>query len=434
MKKHIYINIFLAKIGYTPAGVISFDNEKSFSCFSYFPSYMEKNYPPLNPSTLNWRTNNQRHFIVNPLDNKQLLDRTFWELLPNENDWANQILISQHPEYQFMKNIDKLYFLGNRIVGGLHSYVKNTNDEESIKGLDWLQKVQNESIEFHLKNIEKISYIKAINPMISYGGARPKCMFEDDHGDLWIAKFNLPSDPYDMAIGEQIALNMARDIGLEVSESKVVQLSNGENVFLSKRFDRVGDKRYHSLSLFALAPNNEIKRNPLHGGNPGTYMHSLILKYTDFADKHSHDIVTKLIFDLGVNNTDNHLRNTRIILNENNKWKIAPIYDVIFNPNSQAHTYNPANLPIGDLFLNNPSIAAHLAKEYKMDKEFFQSTIKKINLVTGNLDSYCRRYNATAKDKEQLQKAISLGLNRQDYSIEPESAPIINTPKPRHRK
>lgn len=431
MKKHIYINIYLAKIGFVPAGVISFDKEKNFSCFSYFPSYIEKNYPPLNPSTLNWRSTNQRHFIVNPNSNKQLLDRTFWELLPNESDWANQILISKYPEYQYMKNIEKLYFLSNRIVGGLHSYVKELNDEESIKGLDWLEKVHDESIEFHLRNIEKISYVKAINPMTSYGGARPKCMFEDDNGELWIAKFNLPSDPYDMAIGEQIALDMARDSGLEVSDSKIIQLPNGENVFLSKRFDRVGEKRYHSLSLFALAPGNEIQRNPKHGGNPGTYMHELVLKYTDFADKHSHDIVLKLMLDLGINNTDNHLRNTRIILDENNKWKIAPIYDVIFNPNNQSHTYNPGNLPINDLFLNNPDIINHLSKEYKIDKEFFNKSIKKIKSVTENLDNYCKKYNATAEDKAQFQKAINLGLNRKDYTVEMKKEPIKVIPKPK---
>lgn len=431
--KHIYISVNLQTKGFVPAGVITFNDELGYSGFSYFKSYMEQDYPPLNPATLNWRDGNQRHFVVNHQQNSQMLDRTFWEMLPNQNDWGNHVLISRYPEYAHLNNAQKLYFLGNRIVGGLSSYVKEKSEEESISGIDWLEKVRSESIDFYLKNIEKISHIKAINPMTSYGGVRPKCMFEDDNGDLWIAKFNLPNDPYDMAIAEHVALEMASDMGLRCAETKILTLPSGENVFLSKRFDRKGEKRYHSLSLFALAPGSEIfKRNPFAPGNPGGFIQKLVSRYSDFQNMDTVNVVIKMILDIGVNNTDNHLRNMRLILNDQNKWELSPTYDVVFNPYSQNHTYNPAGLPLNQLYLSNPDMIQALSEELNVGKDLVEEKINNAFKVLEKWEDYCDKNKMTSEDKLRVGNAISLGLYRQELTKESvlvEKPKIINAPK-----
>ncbi len=416
--KYIYIRVYLHKKGFVDAGVITFNEEVGYAGFSYFKSYMENNYPPLNPSTLNWRDGYQRHFIVNA-ENQHLLDRTFWEMLPNANDWGNQVLISRYPEYGSMNNAQKLYFLGHRIVGGLESYTQEKGIEENINSLEWLDKVRDESINFYVQNISKISHIKAVNPMTSYGGVRPKCMFEDDNGDFWIAKFNVPNDPYNMAIGEHIALEMARDMGMNCAESKVIKLPSGEDVFLSKRFDRQGEKRYHSLSLFSLAPGNEInKKNYFAPGNPGGFMQKLVSRYSDFNSLDTARTVAKLLLDIGINNTDNHLRNTRLILDENNKWTLSPVFDIIFNPYNQAHTYNPAGLPLSELYLDNPNLPEAIAKELNVDKDIVSSQIEITQNVLSNWESYCDKYQLSQEDKNKIGNAISLGKRRKDYEIE----------------
>lgn len=86
--KHIYISIYLYNKGFIPAGVVTFNSELGYAGFSYFTNYMDADLPPLNPSTLNYRENFQRHFVV-PSSNKHLLDRTFWEMLPQQSDWGN---------------------------------------------------------------------------------------------------------------------------------------------------------------------------------------------------------------------------------------------------------------------------------------------------------------------------------------------------------
>lgn len=412
--KHIYINVYLQKHGFVPAGVITFNEAAGYSGFSYFSSYIEQNLPPLNPSTLNWRENNQRHFIVDPKQNTQMLDRTFWEMLPNSSDWGHQVLSQRFPEYENFKNVEKLYFLGTRTVGGLSSYVKEKANEENIVGVDWLDKIREESIDFYFRNIESISHIKAINPLSSYGGARPKCMFEDENGDYWIAKFNLPNDPYDMAKAEQIAMEMARDIGLETADSKVLELPSGENVFLSKRFDRKGEKRYHSLSLFSLAPGNEMVKNPNVPGNPSSFVQKLIKRYSDFENMDTLNVVLKMLLDIGVNNTDNHLRNLRIILNENNKWQLSPMYDIIFNPYNQNHVYNPAGLPLSELYLSNPNLIGAMSKELGFDKDIIEEKIDLTVKVVERWEEYCEKHNVISQDKLKIGNAVNLGMHRQD--------------------
>lgn len=409
---HIYVNVYLHKRKFVPAGVITFNNNTRQSSFSYFTSYMDKNLPPLNPSTLNWRENNQKHFFVDNTTNNQSLDRTFWELLPNTNDWGNTVLSQKFPEYEHLNSAQKLFFLGKRIVGGLDSYVKDSTKEENIIGIDWLDKIRDESINLFLKRIEQISHIKAINPLSVYAGVRPKCMFEDEEGNFWIAKFNLPNDPYDMAKAEQVAMDMAKDMGIPCAESKILELPSGENVFLSKRFDRIGDQRFHSLSLFALAPGNKINKNENLPNNPASFIKTLISRYSDFENMDVLNIVIKMLLDIGLNNTDNHLRNLRIILNENDKWQLSPMYDIVFNPYSQNHVYNPAGLPLNELYLANPNLSEAMSKELGVNKEIINKKINQIFKVVENWEFYCDKYNVSELDKEKIGNAVTLGLFR----------------------
>jgi len=412
--KHIYISVYLHKRKFVPAGVVTFNEQTDYACFTYFRSYIEQDLPPLNPSTLNWRDGNKRHFFVNTKQNPQMLDRTFWELLPNKNDWGHQVLVQKFPEYEILNNAEKLYFLGSRTVGGLRAHVKEKTFEENITNIDWLDKVRDESIKFYNKIIKQISSVKSVTPLSSYGGARPKCTFQDENGDFWIAKFNLPSDPYNMARVEQIAMDMSRDLGLPTAESKVLTLPSGEDVFLSKRFDRKNNERFHSLSLFALAPGNEMKKNPSIPGKPGGFIQTLIRRYSDFEDMDSLNVVLKMLLDIGVNNTDNHLRNMRIILNRNYKWQLAPMYDIIFNPYNQNHIYNPAGLPTNELYLRNQRLISAMSKELGVKEEIIEQKASDTIKIVENWESYCDKYNLSTEDKDKIASAVMLGLYRQE--------------------
>ena len=414
----ILISIYLHNIGFTPAGVLYIDEDKKYSQFSYLQDYIDNDYPALNPATLNWKSDKKTTFITTIKDNKQMLDRTFWEMLPGQNDWGNQVLISRFPEYQNMNNAQKLYFLGDHIVGGLKAQIQQEVKEESINNIDYLDNIRNESLLFYQKQLNTIKYVGAIKSLTSYGGVRPKCMYEDE-GDFWIVKFNLPDDPYNMAIAEQIAMDMSKDCGIPTADSKLVTLPSGEMAFFSKRFDRINNDRFHSLSFFSLVPGNEhLKTNtPGVQGNPASFIKRLIERYSDFENMDTINFITKMLLDIGVNNTDNHLKNLRIIMNKNYKWELAPMYDIIFNPLNQNHIYNPGNLPQHELYLENPKIITSMSESFNIKPEIIEEQLEKVKQVLYNWEFYCNKYDMNDDDREKIAAAISLGLHRDQHKI-----------------
>lgn len=67
----------------------------------------------------------------------------------------------------------------------------------------------------------------------------------DDQGHLWIAKFPSADDDYDVAAWEKLLHDLARDCGVSVPESRLMQLGGGYQTFLVKRFDRLrADRRF----------------------------------------------------------------------------------------------------------------------------------------------------------------------------------------------
>lgn len=438
--KHIYISIWLHGRGWTPAGTVTYNEGLGYAGFSYFESYIKADLPPLNPATLNHRDGDTRHFVVDSTNNAQMLDRTFWELLPTQGDFGHQALVSRFPQYQSLNNAQKLYFLGNRIVGGLASHVKEMKEEGSVDSVSWLDSVRHEAVAFHLRELSKINQHGAFQAMTSYGGVRPKAMYKDGNGKFWIAKFNLPSDPYDMAIAEHVAILMAKDCGLRVPQTSVLRLPSGENVFLTERFDRRGDERLHSLALYSLAPGIDAERRAPNGGlkpNNAAVLAAIIRRYSDFQNRDTAGLVARMLVDIGFNNTDNHLRNTRLLLNKNGKWELSPVFDVLFNPRSQPHIYNPSGLNLEDNHLSNPELSSAISSLTGAAVEAVEDAKNGVIAVSKDWERYCDDAGMSGEDKIKVKSALALGMNRSElkFQIEKErrvklESLLKKTPKP----
>lgn len=416
--KSIYISIWIYGEGWIPAGTITFNESVGLSGFSYFNSYINNDYPPLNPATLNYRQTQSRHFAIDPRTNKHMLDRTFWELLPMTGDFCTNVLLSRHPEYQTMTHVQKLYFLGNRMVGGLASYVGKEREESSIDSLSWLDQLRKESVDFHLREVSRMYDYKAFDALTSYGGARPKAMYKEKDGTYWIAKFNIPTDPYNMARVEHTAMLMAQASGVIVPRTKVIVLPSGEDVFLTERFDRKDGERAHGLALFSMLPGVHIDKDKLNNpmaphlkGNLSSVMATIVRAVSDFKDADTMNLVLKLLIDVGFNNTDNHLRNTRMILNRNNKWELSPVFDVIFNPASQPFTYNPGGLILNETHLTSDKLVEGISKQTGVNAEMIAIAANKVKGVTENFNKYCDLAGVSMDDRKKIEMAINLGTH-----------------------
>ncbi|MBC8265346.1 MAG: type II toxin-antitoxin system HipA family toxin [Flavobacteriales bacterium] len=162
-------------------------------------------------------------------------------------------------------------------------------------------------------------------PGSSLGGARPKANILDETKHPWIAKFPSKNDTIDKAKWEYLAYKLAQLAGIEMAKSKIENISGNYSTFFTKRFDRLNGERIHFSSAMTMTGNNEDTiRN-----NTASYLE--LAEFIQFAGSNIkndlHQLWKRIIFNIAISNTDDHLRNHGFIL-EKNGWRLSPAYDI----------------------------------------------------------------------------------------------------------
>ncbi|MEO6549717.1 MAG: HipA domain-containing protein [Ferruginibacter sp.] len=165
-----------------------------------------------------------------------------------------------------------------------------------------------------------------VAPGSSLGGARPKANILDDDGHPWIAKFPSQDDTVDKAAWEYLVYRLAIDAGITMATSKIERVGgNKHHTFFTKRFDRLNGERIHFASAMTMTGNSEdiIKEQP------ASYLDlAEFIQYSGSRPKNDlHQLWRRIIFNIAVSNTDDHLRNHGFLI-ENNGWQLSPAYDV----------------------------------------------------------------------------------------------------------
>lgn len=164
-----------------------------------------------------------------------------------------------------------------------------------------------------------------IKPGSSLGGARPKATVLDAEENLWIAKFPSKHDDVNVGAWEKVTHDLAKLCGLNVPESKLVDFSKYGSTFLVRRFDRNGSARVH----FASAMTMLGKIDGASATDGSSYLELVSFIKANGADP-KRDLVElwkRIVFNMAVSNTDDHLRNHGFILKDDG-WHLSPLYDV----------------------------------------------------------------------------------------------------------
>lgn len=162
----------------------------------------------------------------------------------------------------------------------------------------------------------------------SMGGARPKAVVEDD-GALWIAKFNRPDDKWNHAKVERAMLELARECGLHIAESRLTTIGNRDTL-LVKRFDREhtqqGYQRARMLSALTLL---RAEDSPERRENWSYILFAEELRRISSQPKRdTKELFGRMCFNALTTNNDDHPRNHAVIA-MNKEWKLSPAYDLV---------------------------------------------------------------------------------------------------------
>lgn len=119
--------------------------------------------------------------------------------------------------------------------------------------------------------------------------------------------------------------DLARICGLDVPESKLEKFSKLGSTFLVKRFDRNGEQRIHFASAMTLLG----KTDGASAADGTSYLDiaGFIKAYGANPKSDLLELWKRIVFNMAVSNTDDHLRNHAFILSQNG-WILSPLYDV----------------------------------------------------------------------------------------------------------
>lgn len=223
-----------------------------------------------------------------------------------------------------------------------------------------------------------------IAPGSSLGGARPKANATDEHGDLWIAKFPSKGDTTDKAAWEFLAYKLALKAGIEMSESRIERISGKYHTFFTKRFDRLKKQRIHFASAMTMTGNNEetIKEKSV------SYLDiAEFIQYTGAQNKKDlNQLWKRIIFNIAISNTDDHLRNHGFILTQNG-WILSPAFDI--NP-----SIDKSGLSL-NIDTDDNALDFELAKSVG---EFFQLTDSEMETIITEVKKAVSSWKVIAQD------------------------------------
>ncbi len=297
--------------------------------------------------------------------------------------------------------LDRLMMIGKYGIGAL-SYEPIVKTSEFIKDID-LDVLANSSLNI-LKEVDEREIEALLTNNGSSAGARPKIMVQiNDKNQIisgsqklksgfrhYMVKFASSYDRMEIGKLEFAYSLMAKDASMEMPNTKLLHGKNN-SYFAIERFDRIKDERVHIHSLAGLVHSDF--RFP-------SIDYDDILKLTLHLTKDINEVkkVYRLaVFNLLTYNRDDHAKNFSFLLDNDNKWKFAPAYDLTFSygvNGEHATTY------LGEG--RNPT-TVHLEKLAKMHSiRDYKNVIEEVMSTAENFKKYCKEARVSSKYANEI--------------------------------
>lgn len=259
----------------------------------------------------------------------------------------------------------------------------------------------------------------------SMGGMRPKATVTIEDGSHWLAKFSSRSDRgFCYPAIEHATLRLAHAAGIHVPETRLEEIGRGRFAMLIKRFDRVGQGhetgRRHFVSALTLMNIHEMASVESSYAELADAMR----RYLNAADLavDLKEIYCRMVFNILVNNDDDHLRNHGFVLMESPEqtpvrgaqepqekvmqaWRLSPLYDVVPRPVHSHH--RRLHLGVGafgkEATLSN---AVSWCERFGLNQASAIAEIDRIWRVVREWRNYFEEYGVTGEDIDAVSSAF----------------------------
>lgn len=294
----------------------------------------------------------------------------FWDSLPD--GWGEllvrRMLLKKGINPDRLTPLQKLSLIAKNGLGGL-TYEPCESFE--IENVDFdLDELANETKKILNDEHDNVNLDAIYELGGSSGGARPKAHITKD-GEQWIVKFPCLIDPKNIGEQEYKTNKLAKECGIEVNEFALFPSKLCSGYFGAKRFDRVGEKKVHMISLSALLETTHRLPNL-------DYCHLFQVVQNICVDKQDlYEAYRRMCFNVLYKNRDDHGKNFSFLYDENKKeYKLSPAYDLTKTPHKNEHemTVCGNGTPTEQDLLN-------IAKEFEMSISKCKNIIEKIKRI-----------------------------------------------------
>ena len=251
------------------------------------------------------------------------LPLTFRDALPDS--WGRLVLEAQHGKT--LDDIDALLLTNTDRVGAM-VFSESLPIESSQPGTKLIE------LDEMFEAVRMLELSMEVTPEMrrllqrggTLGGARPKATFIHEN-KRWIAKFPALGDDHDVELLEFSILKLAQMCDIEVSHSRLDKINRGHALLLL-RFDRVGqvgqEQRIHYLSASALL-------NVPYESSGGSYIEfAQLIRRISINPKYDlAQLFRRLVFNLMIDNTDDHVKNHGMLHVSHGQFKLAPAFDLV---------------------------------------------------------------------------------------------------------
>lgn len=250
--------------------------------------------------------------------------------------WMNE----QKIPTSMISPLDRLAYVGARGMGALTYEPEIGPGRQTPTAIDMRNLVEEARMALNA-DLSKLGGDDALREIIrvgtSAGGAQAKAVvaWNRSTGEFlagqeslpqgfehWIVKFTPSGIP--SAGEEEYAVYLkARDAGIEMSECRLYEL-DGVKHFMTRRFDREGERRHLVQTLCAL-------RHLPMGGPSALYSYETLFDTADalgLGYEALEQLFRRMAFNVYNGEMDDHTKNFSFLMREGGAWELAPAYDL----------------------------------------------------------------------------------------------------------
>lgn len=347
-----YVNIWSQRVG-----VVMWDENTNSALFEYDPSF-ERLGLDLSPIQMPLGSHHPYRFVSLSRDTFMGLPGLLADALPDSYGKALLDRWLTTVGRTFANPVERLCYQGKRSMGALEfEPAQDTFLETGTKiEIDSLVEVAREALsqksqlDTNIEKDRKGALINIIKVGTSAGGQRAKAViaYNEETGEVrsgqieapegfehWLLKLDGVTnqelgDPKHFGLIEYAYYQMAKDCGIDMMPCRILE-ENGRAHFMTKRFDRIGNKeKVHMQTLCGIAHYDYKMLRAYSYEQAFQVMRQLRLPYYQ-----AEEMFRRMVFNVISRNQDDHTKNISFLMGKDGKWRLSPAYDMSWSYNPE---------------------------------------------------------------------------------------------------